>query len=532
MSETAWENATSPSRNNSNQIETAIRRQVEKLSYLPGSAAVAVKFIEIGKDPDAGPAEYDKIISSDTALSSKLLSLANSSWFATRHQVTKVLQAVNLLGINNVRTLSISHCLTGMYNGLKIAREDVDCYWQASLCKGVAAKTFAHVFDESCEDEAFMSGLFQDMALPVIHAVAGESLLEILSDKRNDAKSGIAAERERFGVDHTEVGRLLATKLELPESYIDAIAFHHDPECLRKFCESDVIAGAVQVAGFFPHLPRQWHADDVERLTAFLAENASQHFPNRESFLDAVQQEFDMLYGFFQPGETPALRLHELISDACEELADATASMMGQMNTLMAEAAQMGSIVNDLAAKHEKLDDQSRKDPLTEVLNRVGFLGEAERTAKAAARYSHPFAILYIDVDKFKPTNDTHGHHFGDFVLREMCNRVRGQLRKVDLFGRMGGDEFVILLNDVDQGEIRGLSDAIVKAVRHGPYVKGKVAEQKTVSLGVLWVPPEFAGSDIESLISEADALMYMAKRSGPGRVRMRAFSGATTKAG
>ncbi|MEE9297137.1 MAG: hypothetical protein V3W34_19525, partial [Phycisphaerae bacterium] len=64
----------------------------------------------------------------------------------------------------------------------------------------------------------------------------------------------------------------------------------------------------------------------------------------------------------------------------------------------------------------------------------------------------------------------------------------------------------------------------------HGPYVKGKVAENKTISMGALWVPPEQSSPDIETLIGDADALMYMAKRSAPGHTRMREFAGAGTQ--
>ena len=94
---------------------------------------------------EAGPGEYAKIICSDSALSSKLLSLANSSWFGVRNQVTKPLMAINLLGLGTVRTLAISYCLTGLHNNLGLSADESRTFWTASLSKAVAARLLCRV---------------------------------------------------------------------------------------------------------------------------------------------------------------------------------------------------------------------------------------------------------------------------------------------------------------------------------------------------------------------------------------------------
>lgn len=510
---------------NSNAIEARLRQQIKQLSYLPASAAVAIKFIELGKDPDAGPADYEKIIASDAALSTKLLALANSSFFGVRHEVKRVLQAINLLGLGNIRPLGISYCLTGLYNHVKIPRDDAKLYWQASLCKGVAAKTYIQAFDDSRADEAFLAGLFQDIAIPMIHSVAAEQLLRILRAEETDTDKQLAAERNAFGVDHVDVGRLLATKLRLPEAYVDAIGFHHDPDSLSQFVQPDVLAGAVRAASLFPHLPEQWHAREVEELRAFLAEHAADELKDHHVFLDAVQKEFDALYAYFGSGEAPTLRLAQLIPDACKEIANSTSRMVQRAQVLGNEAAQTGQLLQTVIAEQEKLVDAIRIDELTGVLNRSGFLAEAIKIVEAAGRWGTPFAVLFFDVDKFKQTNDTYGHPYGDFVLREVCARVQQHIRKSDVFGRFGGDEFVIILNDIQESAVRATADAITRAIREEPFVKGKVAEAKTISLGVLRVPGSRTAYDMMALVEEADAAMYQAKRSGGGQVRFRLFS-------
>ena len=89
------------------------------------------------------------------------------------------------------------------------------------------------------------------------------------------------------------------------------------------------------------------------------------------------------------------------------------------------EPAEAGALVENLVTEHERVVDQSRLDGLTGVLSRSAFLNEATKALSRASRHAIPFVVLFCDVDGFKKTNDTHGHHFGDFVLREVCARMR-----------------------------------------------------------------------------------------------------------
>ncbi|UCG17153.1 MAG: GGDEF domain-containing protein [Phycisphaerales bacterium] len=500
-------------------LESTLRRHVDQLTYLPASVSVAVKFIELGTDLDAGPVEYEKTISSDPALGTKILALANSSWYGVRNEVTTVLQAVTLLGLANIRTLAIGYCMAGLHNHLRIPKENAKQYWQASLCKGVAAKCIAHAMDARRADEAFLCGLFQDIALPLVHSVAPGSLSSILQDPACSVDYQLGREREAFGVDHVEVGRWIGAKLELPEAYVDAIGFHHDPGCIAKFVESDAVATAIQVASLFPHVPDRWSTTDVKKLSEFLRESGPGEFKDHEKFLVTVQTEFDTLYGYFEPGQSPELRLPDLMADVCEEIADSTMRMHLQVRELMDEAAKTGRLVQNLVTEHERVVDESRIDALTGVLTRAGFLTEADRIVHSAGRRAIPFAVLYCDIDDFKEVNDTHGHHFGDFVLRELCSRISERVRKTDVFGRLGGDEFVLVLSDIEKARVCAVVDAIMRSVRDEPFVKGKVAVKKTVSVGALYMPGSRTAYDITALLKQADMLMYEAKRSGPGKM-------------
>ncbi len=503
------------------RLEDELRQRVESLTYLPGSVAVAVKFVELGKDLDAGPAEYEKTISSDASLGTKILALANSSWYGVRNQVTKVLQAITLLGLANVRTLAISYCMASLHNRVKIPPEAAKRYWEASLCKGVAAKVFAHAIDGNLEDEAFLAGLFQDLALPVIHSVAGDELERILEDPASDTQRLLHLERETFGVDHCEVGRWISAKLELPETYVDAVGFHHDCECLQKFLESDALASAVRLAALFPHGSKHWCRSDVDKVVELLSSHGSGGPTSEETFLAAVQKEFEELYGFFEGGEPPQLRLQELCAEASEEIADGTTRLVGQVRDLMNETAKAGELMNSISPEHQQPAEQGRQDALTGVLNRGAFLEEAVKQLTTVSRHGVPFVMVYLDLDEFKQTNDRYGRHFGDFTLRELASRIRERIRSKDLLGRTGGDEFVLLLTDINPDRAYTILDAILRGIREQPYVKGKVASTQSARAGVLCADGSESAYDAEELVTQASALADKAKRSGPGQMCM-----------
>jgi HD-like signal output (HDOD) protein len=212
-----------------------------------------MKFMELGKDPEADPNEYARVIASDASLCSKILALSNSSWFGIRNKVTKPQVAVNLLGLGTIRTLAISYCLTGLHNDLKLSPDESRMFWSASLCKGVAAKQYAAHFDESLAEEAFTCGIFQDFAVPLTYSLAKEKVLGWLRDPALDAQARLQSERAVFRLDHAEIARMIAQKLELPEMFVDAVAFHHNATSLHEFVSKPVLADATYVASLFPH---------------------------------------------------------------------------------------------------------------------------------------------------------------------------------------------------------------------------------------------------------------------------------------
>ena len=167
---------------------------------------------------------------------------------------------------------------------------------------------------------------------------------------------------------------------------------------------------------------------------------------------------------------------------------------------------------------NERLRDWAIRDGLTGLFNHRHFQ-ELLRTEFARAhRYGQGLACLMIDLDHFKAVNDTHGHPFGDEVLKQVANTILVEARKVDVAARYGGEEFVLILPNTDLSGARIVADRICERVGHNPVSHEGVTVAITLSVGVATSEDPRCTNE-NSLVKLADAALYRAKRSGRNRV-------------
>ncbi|MTV14905.1 MULTISPECIES: GGDEF domain-containing protein [Bradyrhizobium] len=158
-------------------------------------------------------------------------------------------------------------------------------------------------------------------------------------------------------------------------------------------------------------------------------------------------------------------------------------------------------------------------DTLTGLRNRAGFVAALNAKLAAPAANCRPFALLFLDLDNFKPVNDTHGHAAGDQVLMLAAERLLRALPETDVIARLGGDEFVVLANGVTAEQARAVGLRIIQTVAMPYQLAGGVTAQVGVSVGVA-ISPEH-GTEAEELLAVADAALYEAKLEGKARCRM-----------
>ncbi|MEA3420002.1 MAG: EAL domain-containing protein [Campylobacterota bacterium] len=176
-------------------------------------------------------------------------------------------------------------------------------------------------------------------------------------------------------------------------------------------------------------------------------------------------------------------------------------------NQKLIESAEM---LEEQKAVFEHL---AHHDTLTSLPNRILFRDRLEHAINIAKRHSKKLAVLFMDLDHFKEINDSLGHQLGDEVLQIIAERLRKELRGSDSIARLGGDEFTVLIEDLkDDSEIGKVAQKLIQAVKEPIIVKSHKL-YLTVSIGISIYPDD--GEDAETLLKNADAAMYSAKRSG-----------------
>lgn len=170
--------------------------------------------------------------------------------------------------------------------------------------------------------------------------------------------------------------------------------------------------------------------------------------------------------------------------------------------------------ITDRKLSEERIRHASLHDPLTGLPNRAMLFEYASHMLPHNKRTNQFAAVLFCDLDRFKPINDTHGHEVGDIVLKAVADRLSKSLRAEDVVIRLGGDEFVILLQN-----IKNAADTAASITRHilnilnQPYQIGELSLSVSTSVGISIFPTD--GQDIDTLISHADVAMYQAKQVG-----------------
>jgi diguanylate cyclase (GGDEF)-like protein len=161
---------------------------------------------------------------------------------------------------------------------------------------------------------------------------------------------------------------------------------------------------------------------------------------------------------------------------------------------------------------HERLIHAAGHDPLTALANRGLFEDRLQRVLARVRRYPARFAILYIDLDKFKEINDLYGHFSGDHVLINVAARLKDCVRDSDTVARMGGDEFVLLLDRIIKPSDAQTVAQKIRNALDSPIVHEKKHFYITPSIGISIYPDH--GDNMESLLHYADNAMYSSKKA------------------
>ncbi|MEA2062344.1 MAG: HDOD domain-containing protein [Gemmatimonadota bacterium] len=267
------------------EIKRRLMLSIEKMPSLP---TTVTKVIELANDVNSSAREMLKVIQMDPVLTAKVLKLINSAFFGMPNKIS-LKQALVMLGINTIKNLALSTAIIGQMGSSKIKVTNFDQYrfWEHSLGAGIAAKKICLRIesDPRIGDEYFVAGLVHDIGKVVMALALPKFFANTIVKAQADELSSVKAETDEMGLDHTEVGGILAEKWKLGENLIASTSYHHDPQEGQHR-----LVWAIHVANYF--LAKKGYPNSNDFAEPWVHENAFDHLGISE---DVVEEDLSSL---------------------------------------------------------------------------------------------------------------------------------------------------------------------------------------------------------------------------------------------
>lgn len=265
----------------------------------------------------------------------------------------------------------------------------------------------------------------------------------------------------------------------------------------------------------------------AEKLTGFNADKVIGH-KCADNILNHINEKGELLckqgcplLATMQDGKSRDMQafLHHAQGYRLPVMVHAEPVLDGKGNIIGAvETFTDNSLILSIENKARELKEMVDRDPLTGLGSRQNILDRLEISLGEMKNLKTKFGLLYLDLDQFKSINDEFGHENGDKVLKMAANSIRFSLRRGDEVGRLGGEEFLAIIRDVNEKTLRAVAEKLRIMIINSLIVVGENLLQITVSIGATMLR---AGDTPLSAIERVDSLMYVSKKNGRNRVTL-----------
>lgn len=487
-------------------MSQAVLNEILDCPSLPSLPSVAVQLLELTKDPDAKVKDISLLVQQDQGLAAKVLKTVNSSYYGLSKPCGSIERALMYLGLNTVKSLVLGFSLVETTDAIgEDAVFDLQAHWQGSIMGAVAARELALRTQAAEPDDAFTAGLFQDVGMLAMFVAIEEKYTEVLREAGPRRNNLCLIEQQRLGLSHAQVGAALVSKWNLPKDIAFAVEQHHSGE---------------QAVGREASLAR---IVSLGRLAAEAMGGKGSSVKARE-FESLLREWFKLTAG--------AQEIFEGIAEGTATLAKLFNVEIGEsanIKRLMSEASERAMEIQlQTQRQAEEMTERATTDGLTKIANRGEFDKDLASAFDAVQSKGAGLCVIFMDADRFKSVNDTHGHAAGDAVLVELARRVTEAVGSQGRAYRYGGEEFAVILPGlgVDGGSVIG--ENIRAAVEAAPFDLAHVEDAPdelpvTVSVGVSAMDAADPARvrSAEKLVLEADEAVYAAKKGGRNRVKV-----------
>jgi len=210
----------------------------------------------------------------------------------------------------------------------------------------------------------------------------------------------------------------------------------------------------------------------------------------------------------------------DALNDVFKAMTVSSSWLLGEVEQMRGELERTRTQLDSMQTQLQKAEHLAVSDPLTSLPNRRGLEAVLAREVSRARRHKLPLSLALLDIDHFKRINDTHGHAAGDKALTHFAQMIRQRIRDVDVLGRFGGEEFLLVMPDTPLIGAEFGVNRLLGAMRNAPLELPDARLILLFSAGVAQLEPD---EDLEGLIARADGAMYAAKSAGRARVAVAA---------
>lgn len=493
----------------------AFLNQKDKLT-LPTPPSVATLILQELGCEDINFDRLSRIITADSALTARILKVANSPLFSPAGNISCIHVALTRLGTTQVTNIALSFILVHAFNKRRVdSGFNFNFFWRHALTSAVAANILEkEFFSENAN--TFITGLLHDVGI----LIAGSQMPEycaLFDDSASTLEELRQKEQQIFGFSHSELGAEVLKEWRIPESITQPILYHHNPE--KAPPEYRDAAFVIQVADLVADM---FHGRPSTDKFGVLEKLLKQKNIDQTTIDRLVQEIFTNSLKTLAFFEIPP----DKIKSPAQLLQEANA-IMGKLNLntdleLREMRRERDTLVDNSKQLYRVNSELSRlafEDSLTGLHNMRYFYDCFQREIQRSLRYKTCFSLILLDLDNFKEVNDTYGHPAGDRVLQYIAELISGTLRQVDLAARYGGEEFAVFLPETNRDEAMIIAERIRHQieVHKTPWQKHRI--RVTASIGVTHFCPESETANQDEIIARADRAMYLAKEGGKNRI-------------
>ena len=488
------------------------------IDQLPSPPAAMRMILRASSDQAFSLDDLADLVCYEPSFAVALLRAANSAYYNRKAPICSARRATLTLGARTVRNHAVAHVLRVAAQGLNLGDFDAHLFWEDSVLRATISLVLAEI--AGCEDpqDACTVGLIQDGGILLLAASWPDQARQLQKNRRKTCNDRLDFERELSGTNHAEVLGQIGARWGLPNDIVDAIAGHHDPAAQVRTRRASRLLEISRVAdAIFDVFPAPMNKEVLARAVALLSRLPSRRNVSLSEVISAVERRAPAVAREQRIAYREQGPIGGLVAEAVSSMVRITnhyETVTKELEELLLEKKRMA---RKLEQSNSQLTRLATTCGLTGVSNRRYFTEVLKHTFDQGARSNQPSSLVMFDLDHFKTVNDTHGHAAGDDVLRVITERVGRVLRPSDLQGRLGGEEFAVVLPNTDEESALAVAERARRAICDEPIeTRGGILIPVSASFGGITVT---ARTTPDEMLRCADDAMYISKSEGRNTV-------------